>query len=132
MQVEADGKLAAGAPGQLVLAAQIVAVRCQIELARIGQAKARLIQIVPRHQPLMPGFLKTVPMYDRGGLADRAVSLNFDRIGVADHQHRMRRARSREAAPSRLWAAIAAAIDDDALAIAAQFAGHHSRTPMPR
>src|SRR5205823_2895879 len=118
MQMKAHGELDARAAGQLVLAAQIVAVGGQIELARIGQTKARLVQIVPRHEPLMPGFLGAVPMHGRRGLADRAVLLDLDRVGVADNQHRMRRARSSEATPGRLRAAITAAIDDDALALA--------------
>src|SRR6476659_5046535 len=121
MQMKAHGKLDAGAAGQLVLAAQIVAVGGQIKLARIAQAKARLVQIVPRHQPLMPGFLGAIPMHGRRGTADRAVLLDLDRAGVADHHHRMRRARSSEAAPGWLWAAVTAAIDDSALALTAQF-----------
>src|SRR5437762_838013 len=70
MQMKAHCELDARAAGQLVLAAQIVAVGGQIELARIGQTKARLVQIVPRHEPLMPGFLGAVPMHGRRGLAD--------------------------------------------------------------
>src|SRR5712675_1909557 len=79
----------------------------------------------------MPGFLGAVPMHGRRGLADRAVLLDLDRVGVADNQHRMRRARSSEATPGRLRAAITAAIDDDALALAAQFEGQHAGMRVP-
>ena len=129
--MKAHGELDARAAGQLVLAAQIVAVGGQIELARIGQTKAWLVQIVPRHEPLMPSFLGAVPMHGRRGLADRAVLLDLDCVGVADNQHRMRRARSSEATPGRLRAAITAAIDDDALALAAQFEGQHAGMRVP-
>src|SRR6266851_5730979 len=46
MQVKAQRERRAGAAGQLVFAAQIVAVRGQVQLARIGHAEARAIPVM--------------------------------------------------------------------------------------
>ena len=110
----------AGPAGQPVLAAQIIAIGRQVKLARIAQPEARLVAVMRRGDPLMSVLLGTLAMHRVRGMAKRAVGLDLDRVGVADDQHRMSGAGTRDLVPGRLWAAIAAAIDDDPIASLAQ------------
>src|SRR5260370_1344258 len=93
MQVKAQRERRAGAAGQLVFAAQIVAVGGQVKLARIGHAEARAIAVMGGRDPLMPAVLGALAAHRGRSPTKRAVNLDLDSISIADDQHRMRRAR---------------------------------------
>src|SRR5712691_7047582 len=124
--MKAQRERRAGAAGQLVFAAQIVAVRREVKLARIGHAKTRAIAVMGGCDPLMPAILGALAAHRARSPAERAVSPDLDSVDITDDHHRMRRARPRDAAPGRLGAAISAAIDDDPLAPLAQLEGEGS------
>src|SRR5581483_3991699 len=52
MEMEADGKSLARAPGEAVLAAQILAIGGEKELARMGKPEGRLVAVMARLEPL--------------------------------------------------------------------------------
>src|SRR4051812_1506946 len=123
MQMEAHRERVAGAAGQLVLAAHVVAVRSEIKLARIGQPEALAVAVMAAGDPLVTGFLGAFAAHRGRAAAERPCAWVPDEMGVADAQHRTRRAARGYAAPAGLRAAVAAAIDDDALAPLAQLEG---------
>ena len=57
MQMKAHRERVAGAAGQLVLAAHVVAVGSEIKLARVGQPEALAIAVMAAGDPLVAGFL---------------------------------------------------------------------------
>src|SRR5205823_118415 len=57
VEVEAHRKWRAGAAGQLVLAAQIVAVAREVKLPGVGHAKARAVAVVAGGDPLVAALL---------------------------------------------------------------------------
>src|SRR5262249_47186244 len=126
MQMEAHREIDARLPGQPVLAAEVVAVGGQVELAGVAEAEAPLVKIVLRHDPMMAAFFGALALNGSGILAEPPVCLDLARVRVADAQPRRPRAGARDAAPGRFRAAIAAAIDDDALALATQLEGQHA------
>ena len=71
--------------------------------------------------PLLTLMLRTLANNRGRGAAERAIGADLDRIGIGDDHDRMRSARPRDPPPIRLRAAIGAAIDDDPLALMAQF-----------
>src|SRR5436305_5213825 len=114
--MEADREADIGPTGQPLLAAQIVAVRSEIKLALISHAEARPVTVVHRRHPLMAGVFGALAADRRGTVGNIPIAVDTEGVGVGDHEYRMRRARSGHPPPRRLCAAIAAAIDDDALA----------------
>src|SRR5436190_20079746 len=123
MQVEAHGKRRPGKPAQPVLTAQILAVGREEELASIDQPKALAIAVMRRGDPLLTLVLGTLANNRSRDAAECAVRADLDRIGIGDDHDRMRGARPRDPPPIRLGTAIGAAIDDDPLALMAQFEG---------
>src|SRR5437588_7590498 len=116
MQMEAHCEGGAGAAGQPVLAAQIVAIGGEIELAGIGQPELGAIAVMRCGDPLMPAFFGALAAQHAWGWAERAVRADLDRVGVGDDHYGMSGAGARGPLPGRLRPAVAAAIDDDAVA----------------
>ncbi len=57
MEMEADGEAAPGRAGQRILAAQIVAVGGEEELARVAQAEGAAIAVMRRRDPEIAAIL---------------------------------------------------------------------------
>ena len=104
----------------------------EIQLARIGHPETLAIAVMRRGDPLMAALLGALAAHRCRGAAERAVGRDLDRVGVADDQHRVRRARPRHPPPGRVRAAIAAAIDDDPLASLAELERQRARHAPPR
>src|SRR6516164_8905509 len=121
MQVKAHGKGCAGPPVQPLLAAQILAISGKKKLSRIGQSEALAVAVMCCRDPLLAFVLGAFTSNRRRIAAEGAIISDFDRVGVAHHEHRVRRTRPRHARPARFWSAIGAAIDDDALALMTHF-----------
>ena len=126
VQMKAHRKGDPGPAGQLVLAAQIVAVRRQVQLARVGHAEAAADSRHGCRDPLVAASSARSQRHVAGPAAERAVGQDLGRVGIADDQHRMRRAGARHTAPGRFGAAIPAAIDDDPVAPLAQLEGQRA------
>ena len=97
-------------------------------MAGVDQAKALAITVMRRRDPLLALVLGTFASDRRRTTAKGAIRPDLDRVGIGHHQHGMRSARPRDPPPIRLRAAIGAAIDDDPLALMAQF--ERQRTGM--
>src|SRR5712671_356279 len=126
VQVKAYGEGRSRQTGHPVLAAQILTIGGEEQLAGVDQAKALAIAVMRRRDPLLAVVLGTFASNRRRTTAKGAIRPDLDGVGISHHQHGMRGARPRDPPPVRLGAAIRAAIDDDAFALVAKFEGQRA------
>src|SRR6185312_11458689 len=123
MQMEADGEALSGAALEPVLAAQILAIGGEEELAVMDEAEARRVAVMARLQPMRALLLGALAQDIQRPPADPVAVADLGRVGVGDDQRRMRRGGARDAPPLGTGSMIGAAIDDEPLASVAQLEG---------
>src|SRR5215831_1420787 len=115
MEMEADGKSLSRASGKAILAAQIVAIGSEKELAGMDEAEGRLVAVMARLEPLRPIIIGALRGEEARRPGKAALRSHLAGICVGDVERRMRRRRPRRRAPLRVGSVIAAAIDDEPL-----------------
>src|SRR5665213_1447499 len=128
MKVKADDEAAgfqrrAAGAGQPVLAAQILAVGGQVNLALVAQAEDSLIAVMAAGDVLVAVLLVAALRHVARLGGEMPVRADLRRIGLGDDQRRMRRGRAHRIAPRRIVAVIGAAIDDQSLLAVTQLEG---------
>src|SRR5665213_545981 len=132
MKVKADDEAAgfqrrAAGAGQPVLAAQILAVGGQVNLALVAQAEDSLIAVMAAGDVLVAVLLVAALRHVARLGGEMPVRADLRRIGLGDDQRRMRRGRAHRIAPRRIVAVIGAAIDDQSLLAVTQLEGEAAR-----
>src|ERR1700689_882988 len=113
MEMETDGEAAARAPRagcalEPVLAAQILAVGRQIDLAAVDQAESRAIGVMARAHILVAVLLAALRRNRERRPGEMPVGRDFGRAGITDDERRMRRGGAHGEPPRRLRATLIA------------------------